>query len=68
MGNANEDLITWNTRWRLSQGGVLCRTCGVFQPESEKEVAFEHLPGSGHAGQSRNPWGELDTICERFKR
>lgn len=59
---ANEDLITWNTRWRLARGIESCRTCHSQQPETHRAEAFEHLSGCGHAGQHCTPWGDLDVI------
>lgn len=64
---ANEDLITWNIRWRLAGGVVSCKTCHSQQPETQRGKAFEHLPGCGYAGQHCTPWDDLDVICQSFK-
>jgi hypothetical protein len=65
--SANEDLIAWNTRWRLSNGIVSCKTCGAEQSENDREVMFEHQAGCGYAGQGARPWDDLYRITTEFK-
>lgn len=64
---ANEDLITWNTRWRIEGGVVSCKTGQSQQPETDRGTAFEHPPGCGYAGQRSTPLDDLDVICQSFK-
>lgn len=66
--SANEDLITWNTRWRLKSGVVSCKTCGASQKEADKAVMFEHQAGCGYAGQGSHPWDELENVLGAFRR
>lgn len=68
MMTVNEDLIEWNTHWRVSAGVVTCRTCHAHQSESDSRSQFEHSAGCGHSGQKRAPWDDLDMICRRFER
>ena len=63
---ANEALILWNSRWRLENNVVSCRTCQAKQLEKDRGVAFAHFPGCGYAGQNREPWEDLDDICSRL--
>lgn len=63
---ANEDLIDWNSRWRISNSVVSCRTCQAQQQETNRSVAFVHSPGCGFAGQLRNPWDDLHAIRKKF--
>lgn len=63
---ASEDLMDWNSRWRIANGVVWCRTCHARQPEVERPAAFAHSPGCGRAQQRCDPWDELDGICKKF--
>jgi hypothetical protein len=58
-----DDLVRWNSHWRLSDHTVLCRTCKAKQRESERESTFEHLPTCGYAREMAHPWDELDASC-----
>ena len=66
--SANDDLILWNSRWKLSKSTVYCRTCGAVQSESDKSTVFEHQAGCGNAGQGTRPWDDLDAILATFKK
>lgn len=66
--SANDDLITWNTQWRLSATSVMCKTCKAEQNEADKAMMFEHLAGCGYAGQGHRPWDDLDQITAHFKK
>lgn len=63
---ANDDLMDWNTHWRISDGVVTCRTCHSQQPEIDRACAFAHCAGCGLASQARNPWDDLDSIRKKF--
>lgn len=65
---ANDDFITWNSRWRLSASSVTCKTCGAQQGEADKALMFVHLAGCGYAGQGHRPWDDLDQITAHFKK
>lgn len=65
--SANDDLIAWNTRWRLQNGVVSCKTCDASQEESDKESLFDHRAGCGYAGQGSRPWDDLDCITAAFR-
>ena len=53
--SANDELITWNTRWRLHNGVVSCKSCRASQEESDKDALFDHQAGCGYAGQGSRP-------------
>lgn len=66
--SATDDLITWNSRWRLKDSTVYCKTCGASQKEADKAAIFEHLAGCGHAGQGSRPWDDLGIALASLKR
>jgi len=60
----NDDLITWNSRWRLSGGFVTCKTCDMRQPEREKPLPFPHSPTCIYATETEAPWAQLDDMSK----
>ncbi|MBZ9782136.1 hypothetical protein K9857_11340 [Pseudomonas sp. REP124] len=64
---ANDDLIEWNTHWRLAEGIVSCKACQAQQRETDRATPFSHHPGCGEAARNGLPWDQLDTICHTFK-
>lgn len=58
-----DDLVRWNSHWRLNDHTVLCRTCKARQIEAEREATFVHLPTCGYAREAAHPWDELDASC-----
>ncbi|MGH8385009.1 MAG: hypothetical protein ACRESJ_05870 [Pseudomonas sp.] len=65
--SANDDLIEWNTHWRLAAGIVSCKACKAQQREIDRSAPFSHHPGCGQAAKSGLPWDQLDLICHTFK-
>jgi hypothetical protein len=63
---ASDDLIDWNIRWRIADHEVTCRNCHAQQSEADKGLMFEHAGECRYSGESRTPWADLDTICERL--
>jgi hypothetical protein len=63
---ANEDLIDWNVRWRISNGVVSCKTCQAQQCEIDRHSAFSHAGHCGHASHRTMPWDDLDSICKKL--
>ena len=62
---ATEDLIDWNSRWRISNGVVSCRTCQAQQREIDRSASFAHSLDCCQAGQRFTPWDDLDEICKK---
>ncbi|WP_157900786.1 hypothetical protein [Pseudomonas floridensis] len=58
-----DDLIKWNSRWRLNRHVVSCRVCLSMQEESDRGLAFSHQAGCWCAHENSNPWEELDKAC-----
>lgn len=57
-----DDLIVWNSKWRLSGGMVFCRGCEAPQQEPDKELFFIHNPTCRYAADRSKPFKELDSI------
>ncbi len=60
-----DDLIKWNSRWRLNSHVVSCRVCLSRQDEADRGVAFSHLAGCWCGHENVDPWAELDKACRR---
>lgn len=65
---ASEDLLTWNSRWRIRQGVIICKACEAQQDESAKDLVFMHSPECGNGRQPHKPWHELDAISRQSSR
>ncbi len=60
-----DDLIKWNSRWRLTRHVVSCRVCLSRQAESDRGSAFSHLTGCWCEHEKSDPWDELDKACRK---
>jgi len=62
------DLILWNSQWRLQNSAVICRACNAVQPEMDKALPFCHLDGCWRRALKEQPWNELDRITALLRK
>ncbi len=52
-------LVSWNQRWTLRNGMVVCKGCGASQAERDGRTAFEHATKCPNARTAVTPWEDL---------
>lgn len=62
----SEDLLAWNSRWRIQQRVITCKACDAQQDESDKHLVFVHFTECRNGWQAHKPWLELDALSHRF--
>ncbi len=58
-----DDLIKWNSRWRLNSRVVSCRVCLAGQEEADRGAVFLHSKGCSCEYEKSDPWADLDKAC-----
>ena len=51
-----DDLIKWNSRWRLNRRVVSCRVCLAGQEEADRGAVFLHSKGCSCEYEKSDPW------------
>lgn len=55
----SELLVSWNEKWTLNKGMVVCKACRAVQPEADAAANFAHMPECPSAHRGVKPWNDL---------
>lgn len=63
--STSELLVSWNEKWALNKGMVVCKACRAVQAEADGAANFAHTPECPSAHKELKPWNDLRAAIGR---
>lgn len=66
--DTEQAIESWNARWAIVAGRMVCTDCMQSQALEDCEAAFAHDPECKAAtGGAQQPWADLHSILDRYR-